>query len=140
MASQPTTSAERASIRLYCGWSARFRQTDSRLEQSMNALDEGDDDTMAEVRLLLGKLAQVDVDIEAARPLLQAAKVGSIELQAVVQIGMLRSEGRRYVGRLAATLGVEVRQDVYSGRGPSGRAGTYGMMPGSGGGNLPPLG
>lgn len=140
MATTPLTSAERATIRFYCGWSARFRQTDSRLEQALNALDSGDDDTIAIVRTLLTKLTQVDADIETARPLLQAAKVGSIELQAVTQIGALRSEGRRYVGRLCALLGVEARQDVYSGHAPSARAGTYGMMPGNGRGNLPPLG
>jgi hypothetical protein len=33
------TEAQRVSIRFYLGWSARFHQTDSRLEQAMNAID-----------------------------------------------------------------------------------------------------
>ena len=33
------TEAQRVKVRLYCGWSARFWQTDTTLEQSLNALE-----------------------------------------------------------------------------------------------------
>lgn len=137
---QPLTASQRAQIRLYCGYSARFRQTDSRLEQAMNALDVGDIDTFNEVLGFLASLADMDAKLLNAHNRLKAMKVGSIMLDAKVEIGMLRSEGRRFVGRLASTLGVEVRQDVFAGSGPSQYAASGGPRAGSGRGNLLPRG
>lgn len=138
MAALILTTAERASIRLYCGWSGRWRQTDSRLEQAMNALDMADDDTMAEVRTLLASLASVDTELVDAHKRIKAAKLGSLELSQAGRRGdeieVLRSEGRRFVGRLAATLGVEARQDVFSGSLPRT------VYRGGSRSNLPPLG
>jgi hypothetical protein len=134
------TTQQRMQVRMYLGWSERFHQTDSRLEQAMNALDESQStDAEAQVITILGQLTAIDTALTNALPLLQAKKVGSIELPGTMQIGMLRSEGRRLAGRIAALLGVEVRHDVFSGAGPRAFAGAGGMVSGSGG-NLPPLG
>lgn len=135
------TNAQKVQIRLYLGWSARFRQTDSRLEQSFSALDmletQGDPDTLASVASILEALVALEPVIVDAYSRLQAIKLGAIDLNAVTEIGMLRSEGRRLVGRLASTLGVPVRHDVFAGKGPTGFAGPGGM---GGAGNLPRLG
>jgi hypothetical protein len=148
---QPITSAQRAQIRYYLGWSARFHQTDSRLEQAMNAIDVGDVDTYnlivssisATPPGLLASLTDVDSRISAAGGALdrvKAMKVGSIELPGLQEIGVLRSQGRQFAGRLAALLGVEVRHDVFSGSRPKGFASSVGLLPSMGTTNLPRLG
>lgn len=130
------TATERAQVRLYCGWSARFRQTDSRLEQSMNALDMGDAATLTIVSGLLLSLVDIDTKLVDAHKRIKAQAVGSIKLTLDKEIGLLRSEGRRFAGRLASLLGVEIRQDVFAGKGPSYWASAYGVH----NSNLPPRG
>ena len=131
------TATQRAQVRLYCGWTARFRQTDSRLEQSMNALDAGDAETITVAAGMLVSLVDIDTKLVDAHKRIKANTVGSIKLTEEKEIGILRSEGRRFAGRLASLLGVEVRHDVFSGNGPSWWSGTNGP---TGGGNLPPRG
>lgn len=106
------TEAQRVSIRFYLGWSARFHQTDSRLEQAMNAVD-GLPDTQTQVESVLTDLGDVSDKLKDAYDRLKALKVGSIELPGKNEIALLRSEGRRHAGSLASILGVEVRHDVF---------------------------
>jgi hypothetical protein len=137
------TNAQRVEIRRCLGWSARFRQFDSRLEMAFNALDAmfaEDPDTTTLVLGLLPKIAAVEAELLDAHTNLQAEKLGSISLDGAKQIAVLRSEGRRFVGQLSATLGVPVRHDIFSGRAPSTFASPRGMVPEAGGGNLPRLG
>lgn len=132
---------QRMQVRLYLGWSERFHQTDSRLEQAMNALDGSQSvDAEAYVVTLLTACADIDSRLTASYLALKAKKVGSIELDGVMQIAMLRSEGRRLAGRIASLLGVEVRHDVFSGAGPRTFASTHGMVPGGEDGGLVPIG
>jgi hypothetical protein len=148
------TGFQRAQIRLYLGWSARFHQMDSALEQAMNAVDanQTDDDTYNLITRatndpngpgLLASLVDVDTKLLATDQELEVKKVGSIELVVQEKVGTLRSNGRKFAGRLAALLGVPVRHDVFSGtapRGPfMGMAGAGMGLPGLGG-NLPPMG
>lgn len=108
--------AQRVEIRFYLGWSARFHQFDSRLEQAMNAVDT-ELDTQAKAEVILAALADVMAKLTDAHSRLKALKVGSIELPGKIEIAMLRAEGRRHAGALAALHGVEVRHDVFgSGR------------------------
>lgn len=111
------TETQRASVRLYLGWPARFWQMNSRLEQAMNALaSTAEEETI--VVALLASLAALDANITAAYSRLKALAVGSITLSGPGEINALRSEGRRLSGRLAATLAVDVQHDVWSGSGP----------------------
>jgi hypothetical protein len=137
------SSTDRARIRWYLGWTQRYLQTDSRLELAMGATDASADalliiqDTLINGGLL-ASLADIDAKLVNAHKRIKVSKVGTIELPGKMEIGILRSEGRRFVARLASLLGVEVRNDVYSGNLPkmfAGYGGPYG-----GGGNLPPLG
>lgn len=113
------TETQRADVRFYCGWSARFRQFDSRLEQAMNALA-STPETEALVTNAIGGtppgllacLRSVDAELTAAHKRLKASKVGSIELNRN-EVAILREEGRRHVSRLCALLGVEQRADVF---------------------------
>lgn len=132
------TEQQRDSVRQYVGWTFRFRQTDSQLELALNAVDQ-DTVVQATVVAVLASLANIDTLISAAYSRIQAkALVGEVELMESQEIAILRSEGRRFVGRLAGYLGVPVRQDVYGSGLPhqfAGYAGPYG-----GTGNLPRLG
>lgn len=137
------TNAQRVEIRRCLGWSARFRQFDSRLEQAMNALDamfSTDPDTTTQVIGYLASVAAVEVELLDAHTNAQAEQLGAIKLDGAKLIGILRSEGRRFVGQLSATLGVPVRHDIFSGRAPSTFASPSGMVSQGGSGNLPRLG
>jgi len=123
------SDAQRADVRLYLGWPARFLQTDSALELAMRAL-ETTPESEALVTSLLASLADVDVKLEAAHARLKAAKVGSIELNGA-ELVQLRGEGRRFAGRLAALLGVEIRVDVFSGNPSTHRSSWAGPVGGS---------
>jgi hypothetical protein len=113
------TDAQKVSIRNYLGWTIRFRQTDTRLEQALNTISQDiyvEDQT--KILAILAELATIDAALVSARGRLKALAVGSITLPGKNEIGMLRSEGRRLVGRLAVEMGVAVRHDVFSGSGP----------------------
>lgn len=130
--STPFTAVERAKIRWYLGWSARFHQSDSRLEQAMNAVDmEPTDATRDLIIANLTAMDAINTKITQAYDRLKALKVGSIDLPAHGEIGMLRSEGRRLGGQLAACLGVETRHDVWSGTGNKSFAGWNGLEGGN---------
>lgn len=127
------TSGERAKIRLYLGWSARFHQGDSRLEQAMNAIDsEPDDSTHDLITGILTSIGEIQTAIQGALGRIKALKVGSIDLPGPMEIGMLRSEGTRFVGQLGATLGVEVRHNFFRASPTRGFASWDGPTSGSG--------
>lgn len=132
------TDAQKDSVRQYVGWNFRFRQTDSQLELALNAVDQ-DATVQATVIAILASLASIDTAITDAYSRIKAKTlVGEVELMESQEIAILRSEGRRFVGRLAGYLGVPARQDVYGSALPnqfSGYQGPYG-----GTGNLPRLG
>jgi hypothetical protein len=143
------TPAQRAQIRTYLGWTARFAQTDTRLEWAMNAIDaDPDPSNYNNVTALLTQIQTLkDTTLPSTYGRLKAVEVGSIKISEArgtggkgEEIAILRSEGRRMVGELAVIFGVEVRHDVFSGSGPSHYTDRYGMHPGLGKGGLPRLG
>lgn len=132
------TDAQRDSVRQYVGWTFRFRQTDSQLELALNAVDQ-DATVQATVIAMLAALANIDAAILDAYSRIKAKTlVGEVELMESQEIAILRSEGRRNVGKLAGYLGVPVRQDVYGSALPERFAGYGGPYGGSN--NLPRLG
>lgn len=124
------TEDQKFKIRLYLGWSERFHQHDSALEQAMSAL-ETRPPAEAGVVSLLAECERIDADITAAEKRLKASSVGPATLNGQ-EINQLRDRGRQFVGRIASILGVEVRNDVFSGALPTTRATAGGMV---GGGN-----
>lgn len=112
------SATEKGKIRWFLGYTSRFYQVVTQLEQAMNAIDA---EAEANVRAQITKLDTLVTEIEGARPRLKAIKVGSIELPQGMEIGVLRSEGRRMVGQVAATLGVPVVHDVFSASAPAQR-------------------
>lgn len=126
------TGAQKADIRLYVGWSARFHQEDSRLEHALLALD-GDADAQAQVLALVAACKTIDTDLTAAHARLKASEVGSIKLNASELLAR-RSEGRRLVGRICTILDVERKHDVFGSAGFTTTAG-FGRANSGGGGN-----
>jgi hypothetical protein len=124
------TEDQKFQLRLYLGWSERFHQFDSGLEQAMSAL-ETRASAEAGVISMLVECVRIDTALIAAEKRLKASEMGPITLNGG-EIEQLRDRGRQFVGRIASILGVEVRNDVFSGGPPSARATADGM---AGGGN-----
>lgn len=113
------TLTQQAQVRLYLGWSDRFN-SDDRLDMAFGALSaEAETLVVAE----LAKLTALDTAMVAARARFKALKVGTIELSGAQELGLLRSQGRESVGRIATIMGVPVNHDVFSGSGPKSWAG-----------------
>jgi len=129
------TGAEKATIREYMGWSARFAQYDTALERAMSAIETMPDDE-AKARTHLVELARIDAAIQACEARFKATKVGSIVLSES-ELSRLRSRGAERLGRLATLLGCEVRDNPFSPDLPRWRAGFGGPI---GGGNSQMMG
>lgn len=125
------TNAERAGIRKYLGWNARWVQFDSALERAFSFVDNqtagGDTSSEDEARTLLGKITTIEGEIDASRTRFKANKVGTIELNRS-EVGQLVGRGESYIGQLARVFGVEVkgsalRPDMAFSQGPYGSGG-----------------
>jgi hypothetical protein len=124
------TDDEKATIRMYLGWSARFAQTDTALERAMSAIEQMPADlTLA--RAHLAELARIDAAITACESRFKADQVGSIKLSQT-ELSRLRSRGMERVGRMATLFGVEVRDNAFAPDLPRWRGGFLGPI---GGGN-----
>lgn len=130
------TAAQKAEVRRWLGWPARFHQFDSRLENAMDALaTEPEHEAQITNPLtgtppgILAELDDIDAKLRDAHKRIKASEVGNIKLNNGREIAWLRREGRRHTRRLAALLGVERRVDVF-GSGDvhtfAGFGGTYG--------------
>lgn len=122
------TAAERTNIRRYLGWSARFAQVDTALEFAMNAI-ENDQGAYDLVIVLLGKLDAVSLKLDGVYTRLKAVQVGTLKLDGVAEVGMIRSEGRRFAGQLASIFGVPIRHDAFGAYGPKTTQGWGGYYP-----------
>lgn len=125
------TEDEKAAIREFAGWGSRFLQFDDALENALATAGEHAA-TAARIRTHLTELARIDTAITAAEARLKAAKVGTIELNAL-EIDQLRSRGRQFAARMCRALGVEARGDAFDPALPTDRQ-TAGGMAGGGGG------
>lgn len=100
---------EKAGIRKYLGWQARFAQFDSALERAFAAIGGGSFPSEEnEARALLAKIQTVETEIDAARSRFKADKVGTIELNRR-EVNQLVERGESYIGQLARCMGVDVK-------------------------------
>lgn len=143
------TEAQKAQVRLYLGWQARFHSIDSSLEMAMRALDESSNAEALDqiVRAIddaagpgiLAMISAIDTKIHDDDIMAGVKAAGSIHLVAAEGLGVMRSKGRMWCARLASLLGVRIRSD-YFGTTANGPVHGLANFEGSGGGNLPPLG
>ncbi len=107
------TDTQKAEIRDFLGWPARFHDRDDRLENAFTALaDLPDDETR--IIALLNKAKDIETRITDALGRIKASAVGSITLNQA-EILQLKSEGRRAVNRIAAILYVPVKANAFGG-------------------------
>jgi len=125
------TDTQKATIRMYLGWGARYLQTDDALRRAYDSVGAlgGADQVLVEAQLT--ECARIDAALVAAEPRLKADQVGPIKLNAA-ELDQLRDKGRMAVARMARIFGVEVRGDPYSPGLPSERASIWGMSGGDG--------
>lgn len=106
------SNGEKASIRNYLGWNAKFVQFDSGLERAFVFVENlsGTGDTSAEdlARTLLAKVVAIEVEIDATHSRFKADKVGPITLNRK-EVTQLIERGEAYIGQLARVFGVEVK-------------------------------
>lgn len=115
------TEQQRADIRLYLGWSARFGQFNSQLEMAMDSLETFPEHQAQIFNPVTGDppglvplLKDLDAQLLGAQKRYKADKVGSIELNRG-EPAQLRRDGRQLVARLSAILSVPVKVDVFGG-------------------------
>lgn len=120
------SSAERAQVRLYLGWPARFHQTDDRLEQAMNALaSTPDDETL--IRADMARCAAAFTQLDATDTTGKAVGVGPIQLRVHYQMAAILKRGELAAGRIGAVLGVPFQNNVWRSGGPQAFAGPFGQ-------------
>jgi hypothetical protein len=108
------TEAQKVQVRVYLGWPALYLQTYSALEYAMQAI-ENKVDSFNQVIVLIGQLNVVDAQLTDAYRRIKADQIGEIKIGRMSEINILRSEGRRLVGRLAALLNTSIREDAFAG-------------------------
>lgn len=96
---------QRAQVRKYLGWEARFHQVTPELEQALDVLGSlpGDE---AEVLAELGKCQAVDAAMDKVLVTSMAISTGGVETRAAYQLQVLRSKGTGHAARIANMLGV----------------------------------
>lgn len=113
------TETQRASIRMYLGFQSRYYSTDTILEHSMDAIG-ATAEAQARAEGELTALADIDSRLSGSYGRLKAEQLeDGVRLPGAMEIGMLRSEGRRHVGRLSVIFGVSPKHDVFSGSAPA---------------------
>ena len=114
------TTAQKAQIRYYLGFQDQFRDINTTLESQLDAGLSTDAETLLTAAIdasppgILASLIDIDASLQNAHGRLKAKKIGSIDLPGRDEIDMLRDEGRRLVGRLAAMFGVAPKTDVFA--------------------------
>ncbi len=115
------TEADRVAIRSYLGFADLFLQADPRLESAMNSVQSYADggarpDGAAEalIRRWLAQLARIEARLEELWEAAEAGKVDDIGVDVYRGMALLRSEGRRVVGRLARALDTAPAADAFA--------------------------
>lgn len=130
------TNTEMTAIRDYLGWTARFTQFDSALERAFafvgNLTAGGDASIEDQIRTLLGKVQNIETQIDSATARFAADQVGSIKLNRN-EIRQWADRGQAYIGRIARLLGVDAKGYAFRADMPTFQAGPWG--PAAGGGN-----
>lgn len=101
-------------MRLYMGWQDRFYQYEPELEYALDAA-QNDDTAVALILGIIDVLVEIDADIICARKRLKALEVDGQKLPGPVETNMLKDQGKMYVGRMSAFIGVPIKQDVFRG-------------------------
>lgn len=113
------TASQRANIRNWMGWSARYHEMDRSLENALDALSTLPDD---EAVILVDYNRILDIEDRLfdtsgglnALDRMKVGAIGNIRLNAN-EVGRLRNEAALLVERIAHTIGVKVRHNAFRG-------------------------
>jgi hypothetical protein len=115
------TEADRVAIRSYLGFADLFLQADPRLESAITSVqsrtDGGtrpDGSAEAHIRRWLAQLARIETRLEEIWEEAEAGKIDELGVDAYRGMALLRSEGRRLVGRLARALATAPVADAFA--------------------------
>jgi hypothetical protein len=113
--------SDRVQLRDLLGFSALFLQADPRVEfaiTSVQSISDGgvrpDNSTELAIRGYMNDYATINSNLSNLWSKALATQVDTIKIDCLRGMSLLRSEGRRTVGRVAAALGVTPRLDVFS--------------------------
>lgn len=118
------SDAQKAAVRLYLGYE-RGRDLYPELESKLDSFSAEEE---TQVGVVLSALASLDAKVleVSTNGVLEAVKVGELELRDGDPLELYAKQGRRYVARLEVLTGVDALKD-YFGEGSSG--GTLGGGP-----------
>lgn len=109
----PFTATEKTRIRMLLGWGARFWQLETRLENSLIAVEQTLPDELAKIQAILVQLTDIDTKITDALGTVGVTGVSSIKLDSDQGLGHLKTEGRRLVEAICVILQVPAKQNYY---------------------------
>ena len=84
-----------------------------------------DSSTEVQIRGWLSQLAAIEARLESLWDEAEALKVDELGVDPFRAVALLRSEGRRVVGRMARALGTAPRHDVFTGAQPNPHGSPY---------------
>lgn len=120
------TNPEKARIRSLGGWGTRWRQTETRLESSLNSIGTHYPAEESLIRDHLTQLTALDALITEAHGMQGVKQTGSIVLDDSAGVMGLRSEGARLVEAIYGILECDVNRNYYRSGSPSGGRIQYG--------------
>lgn len=109
------TATEKTRIRMLLGWGARFWQLETRLENSMEAVEQQFPEETTKIQSILTALAAIDAQITDALGTVGVTGVSSIHLDSDQGLSHLRAEGRRQVEAISTILQVPIKKNFYGG-------------------------
>ena len=107
------SDADKNNIRSFLGYSGRYAQTDSVLEQAMDTIGT-DTNAVTEIQGYITDAQAVHTNLKNLRSQFQVAAVDESRLDLAQGVTLMRQEGRRLCGIIAAKLGVRCRHDYFS--------------------------
>lgn len=109
------TATEKTRIRMLLGWGARYWQLESRLENSMEAVESTLPEDTAKIQAILVQLTDIDTKITEALGTAGVTGVSSIKLDSDQGISHFKAEGRRLVEAISTILQVPIKKNYYGG-------------------------
>ena len=102
-------------IRKYLGAPLVTTNANTAIEMALGSLDGASSDVQTVVTGLVSDLAAIDTKLIDSHSRTKVLTIGNLGLPGQNEAYILKSEGRRLVGRLAAAMGVSAIHDVFSG-------------------------
>lgn len=97
------------------GWGARYWQLETRLENSMEAVELNLPEETTKIQAILVALTAIDLQITDALGTVGVTGVSSIHLDSDQGLSHLKAEARRQVEAISTILQVPIKKNYYGG-------------------------